>query len=400
MMLPFQNSALLRCLTLSTPLLLGSALAGSPGLLAYLKNGQVWVQSGGQAAWEVPGSVGALLLDVSADGTLAFLTGPKGTRLEAERVPPLKLWLSRPGYTRSVALNTVPSGAPGSASARWLSWQGGLLLAGTDQGTVGWNVAARRVLGPDQVPLLASVSASGDVTVTSGSVASPSDPGALLYGPGARPGTELYTWRQPEPLLHALAQAGGGLEAFRRALDPGVQRDAANWAGTAPQVTRDGSSVYFASNVGAGLGNAGETASVVFRADVTRLTVQALGWLGVLRGVVQEVMPSPDGRRLLILMTRQRGGQPDALVYVADLVSRSVREVAHSAAPAGRRTVVDSACWLADSGRVALSVAYPEQEAAGAVPSPQAATLFIRDVAGRQIGPGVAGATSVTCGPA
>lgn len=394
--------AAVRCLTLSVPLLLGSALARSPGLLAYLKSGQVWVQPDGQAARVLPGSAGALLLDISADGTLAFLSGPPGTRLDTDRVPPLKLFLSQPGYTHSTPLNAVVRGAPGTVAARWLAWQGEVLLAGTDQGTVGWNVAARRVLGPAQVPALASVSASGEVTAVSGTVASSAQPGVLLYGPGARPGTEVFDWQRPEPLLRALEQSAGSVKDVRRTLDPRVWKDAVNWAGTAPQVTRDGTRVYFASNVGTGLGTAGETLSVVFRTDVTDLKVQALDWLGVLRGSVQEVTPSPDGRRLLIVMTRQRSGQPDSLLYVADLGSRSVRELAHSTAPAGRLTLLDSACWLADSRRVALSVAYPTLQEltakSSAVVSPPSA-LIVRDVTGRQLGPRVPGVTSVTCAP-
>ncbi|MFD1732252.1 LpqB family beta-propeller domain-containing protein [Deinococcus malanensis] len=125
-------------------------------------------------------------------------------------------------------------------------------------------------------------------------------------------------------------------------------------------MTPDGRRVYFASNVGWGVGSAGSTTSAIFEVEVTNVRVRALGWLGTFSGIVQDVRPSPDGKRLLIVLTRHVSNmEVQTLVYTADSASRQLRELVRVDAGKGRLSVLDSACWLADSRHVALSVAYP-----------------------------------------
>lgn len=386
-------------------MLAGAALAAPPapaGRLAYLRGGWAWVQSRpGAAPVRVPNSRGAALLDLSpVDGALTFLTGPAGAGVPGQEAPPLKPYLSRPPYTAS-----LPWGGP--LRARWLAWAGDgrHVLVGTDRGTLTSDVQIRRGFVPDPSPPFASTSRDGEVTAVRGSVASPEDVGVLLYGPGARPGTEVFTRRLPQNLMRALkASPQPALRKFLSDLDPRAQADDANWTVTAPQVTADGRHVYFASNVGSGVGSAGTTTSVVFEVDVAAVTVRALGWLGPLAGSVLEVRPSPDGERLLVLVSRHTSNAGvTTLAYSADLRAKTAREVLNSSASRGTLAVLDSACWLADSRHLALSAAYPRpdelNEKNGFEPPTAAYTLFVKDAAtGAAVGR-VPGARGVACGP-
>lgn len=388
-----------------------AAPAGPTGRLAYLRNGLVWVEGRpGQAARQVPNSRGAVLLDLSpTDGTLAFLTGPPGTSVFADKVPPLTPFLSKPPYTRSVPWSAlVPDPALRAVRARWLTWEddGRNLVVGTDTGTLAWKVSTGQSFIPNQSTLYQSTSRNGNVTAMLGSVQSPDDVGVLLYGPGARPGTEVFTRRQPGNLMTALRAAPQpAIRRFLADLDPRAQADDVSWTVTSPEVTPDGKRVYFASNAGWGVGSAGTTTSAVFELDVATLKLRVLGWLGTFAGSVQGVMPSPDGGKLLILLARHdSNAQINTFVYAADLGHKTVRELAVTAAPRGTLSVLDSACWLADSREVALSVAYPRpgdlNEKNGFEPPAGAYTLFVKDTGSGKTLSRVPGATRVSCGPA
>lgn len=158
--------------------------------------------------------------------------------------------------------------------------------------------------------------------------------------------------------------------------------------------------MYFASNAGWGVGSAGSTTSAVFEVDVATVGVRALGWLGTFAGSVMEVTPSPDGGRLITLARHTSHAQSDTLVYAADLRTKTVRELALSGAP----SVLDSACWLADSRHVALSVAYPRpgslNEQNGFEPPASAHTLLVKETGNGKTVHRTPGATGVSCGPA
>lgn len=387
-----------------------SAVAAPTGQLAYLKGQAVWVESrSGQAARQVPNSRGAVLLDLSpADGTLAFMTGPEGTDIHAAKVPSLQPWLSRPPYTKSVLLKSlVPGPTFTTVRARWLTWEGHgqALIAGGDGGNAGWNLVKRKTFLPNQSALYQSTSSDGEVTATLGSVQSPGDVGVLLYGPGARPGTEVFSQRLPGNLMKALKAAPQpAVRRFLNDLDPKAQADEVNWTVTSPQVTRDGRRVYFASNVGYGVGSAGTTTSAVFEVDVSEVQVRALGWIGTFAGSVLSVMPSPDGARLLILVAQHdSNAQVNTFAYMADLKGKVVRELAARSAPKGTLTVLNSACWLADSRHVALSVAYPRPDDLSPknsfAPLAGAHTLLVKEVGSGKTVHRVQGATRVACGP-
>ncbi|BDP43957.1 hypothetical protein DAETH_39260 (plasmid) [Deinococcus aetherius] len=380
------------------------------GRLAYLKDGVAWVEGQpGSALRPVPNSRGSVLLDLSpVDGTLAFLTGPPGTNIHAAEVPPLKPFLSAPPYTGSVPLTSlVPGPTFATVRARWLRWEGDghALIAGTDEGNAGWNTTKRKTFLPNQSALYQSTSRNGAVTALLGSVQSPEDVGVLLYGPGARPGTEVFTRRHPENLMNALRAAPEpGIRKFLGDLDPRAQADDVSWTVTAPKVTQGGGRMYFASNAGYGVGSAGTTTSAVFEVDVRTLRLRVLGWLGTLAGSVLEVLPSPDGGHLLVLLARHdSNARVDTFVYAADLGRRSVRELAVASAPKGTLSILDSACWLADSRQVALSVAYARpqdlNEKNGFEPPAGAYTLFVKDAGSGKTLRRVSGATGVTCGP-
>ena len=387
-----------------------AAPAGAAGQLAYLKGGAAWIERvPGQTARPVPNSLGAVLLDLSpTDGTLAYLTGPPGASVVSDKVPPLKPWLSRPPYIKSVPLSAaVPGPTSNTVRARWLTWEGNghALIAGTDEGNVGWNLDRQRTFLPNQSALYQSTSRDGEVTAMLGSVQSPDDVGVLLYGPGARPGTELFTRRLPQNLLRALKNAPQpAIRRFVSELDPHAQADDVNWTVSAPQVSRDGRRVYFASNAGYGVGSAGTTTSAVFEVDVSEVQVRALGWLGTFSGSVQSVLPSPDGRKLLILLARHTSNaQITTFAYVADLTRQTVRELIAARAPKGTLSVLNSSCWLADSQRIAVSVAYPRPENLnrqnGFEPPASAYTLLVQDAGSGRIEHRVPGATGVACGP-
>ena len=385
------------------------AAPGAVGPFAYLKGGAAWVvRTPGFAARPVPNAQGAALLSFSPKGTLAFLTGPAGVKLHAQTVPALRPWLSRPPYTRSEPLSAlVPGKASTGLRARWLRWSGGqTLIAGGDDGTLGWNLTTRSTFRPGVAAQFQSSSADGDVTAALGSIRSPDDVGVLLYGPGARPGTEVFSRRLPETLMRALKAAPQpDIRAFLRDLDAHQQAEDRNWTVTTPQVTRGGQRVFFASNAGYGVGSAGRTSAVIFQVDVDEVRLQALGWLGVLSGSVQNVLPSPDGRRLLIVMQRgESSAQVSASVVVADLDRKTRRELVATGTPPGTLAVLDSACWLADSRHVALSVAYPRPGDLGPhnsfTPPAAAHTLLVRDAASGAAVHRVLGATGVACGPA
>lgn len=387
------------------------ALAAPRDTLAYLKGGSVWVEvRPGQGARQLPGSEGAVLLDLSpTSGTVAFLTGPAGAGVTGERVPPLMPFLSKAPYTLSISLSRlVPDPSVKTVRARWLMWEGDgrNLVVGTDAGTVAWDLVKRRTFTPNQTPLYQRTSRDSEVTVTSGSVQSTDEPGVLLYGPGARPGTEVFTLSQPQNLMTALsAQPQATMRAFRRDLDPQAQRDAANWVTTPPQVTSDGKHVYFASNVGYGVGSAGTTTYAVFEVDVASVKVRSLGWLGTFSGQVLEVLPSPDGGKLLILVSRHiSNAQVPVSAYVADLKRQAVRELVMADAPRGHTSFVSGVCWLADGQHLALSVAYPRpqdlKEANGFEPGTREYTLLVKDATSGQVVARVPGATQPACGPA
>ncbi|WP_189011481.1 hypothetical protein [Deinococcus malanensis] len=385
-----------------------SAAAAPTGRLAYLKGGAAWVESTpGQAARQVPESRGAVLLALSpTDGALAFLTGPQGTNIHAEKVPPLRPWLSRPPYTKSVLLNSlVPGPTFTTVRARWMTWDGHALIVGTDGENAGWNLVKRKTFLPSQSALYQSTSRNGEVTATLGSVQSPDDVGVLLYGPGGRPGTEVFTRRLPENLLGTLKTAPQpAIRRFLADIDPRAQADDVSWTVTSPRVTRDGRQVYFASNAGYGVGSAGTTTSAIFAVDVREVRLRVLGWMGTFEGSVLDVVPSPDGGKLLILLARHdSNAHVNTYAYVADLGRKTMRELIVGSAPKGTLTVLNSSCWLADSRHVALSVAYPRPEALTRVndftPPPGAHALVVKESASGRAVSRVAGATGVACGP-
>jgi hypothetical protein len=229
--------------------------------------------------------------------------------------------------------------------------------------------------------------------------------GVLLYGPGARPGTEVFSRKLPRNLTQALKAAPQpAIRQFLKGLGARAQADDVNWTVTRPQVTRDGRRVYFASNAGWGVGSAGSTTSAVFEVDVETVKLRVLGWLGTYPGNVLEVRPSPDGRRLLMVVARHTSNaNVTTLVYAADLARQSVRELVGVSAPKGTQPVLDSACWLADSRNVALSVAYPrpgDLNRQNGFELPAAAyTLVVQDAASGKVLHRVPGATGVACGP-
>lgn len=392
-----------------TLLAASSAALAAPGAFAYLKGGAAWVvRPPGFTARPVPNAQGAALLSFSPGGTLAFLTGPAGVKLHAPSVPVLRPWLSRAPYTRSEPLSAlVPGNAATGLRARWLRWSGEqTLIAGGDDGTVGWNLTTLSTFNPGVAAQFQSSSADGDVTAALGSIRSPDDVGVLLYGPGARPGTEVFSRRLPDNLIRALKAAPQPeIRAFVRDLDPRQQAEDRNWTVTTPQVTRSRQRGFFASNAGYGVGSAGRTSAVIFQVDVDEVRLQALGWLGVFSGSVQEVLPSPDGRRLLILLHRgESSARVSASVIVADLDRKTRRELVATGAPTGTLPVLDSACWLADSRHVALSVAYPRPADLGPqnsfMPPAAAHTLLVKDATSGAAVHRVPGATGVACGPA
>ncbi|MBB5364163.1 hypothetical protein [Deinococcus humi] len=380
------------------------------GSLAYLKGGTAWVESrASQGPRQVPNSRGAVLLTLSpTDGTLAFMTGPAGADISSEKVPPLRPWLSKPPYTKSVLLSSVVPGPTfTTVPARWLRWEGDghALIAGSDGGNAGWNLAKRKTFLPNQSALYQSTSRDGAVTATLGSVQSPDDVGVLLYGPGARPGTEVFTRRLPQNLMQALKAAPQpSIRKFVGALDPRAQADDVSWTVTSPQVTRDGRRVYFASNAGYGVGSAGTTTSAIFEVGVGEVKLRVLGWLGTFAGSVLDVLPSPDGGKLLILLQRHDSNvQVNTFAYIADLGQKTVREVIAGSAPKGTLTMLNSSCWLADSRHVALSVAYPRpddlNQENGFEPPASAYSLLVKEAGTGKTLRRVPGATGVDCGP-
>ncbi|THF68175.1 hypothetical protein E7T06_17735 [Deinococcus sp. Arct2-2] len=387
--------------------------AASPevaGQFAYFRGGTLWIASRpGQPAQQVANSRGAVLQALSpVDGTLAFMTGPGGTDIHAQRVPPLRPWLSRAPYAKSVLVSSVVPGPTfTTVRARWLRWEGDghALIAGSDGGNAGWNLVKHKTFLPNPSALYQSTSRSGQVITMLGSVQSPADVGVMLYGPGARPGTEVFTRRLPRNLMAALRDAPQpAIREFLGDLDPRAQADDVSWTVTSPQVTRDGQRVYFASNAGYGVGSAGTTTSAVFEADVREVKLRALGWLGTFVGSVLEVTPSPDGKKLLILVARHdSNAQINTFAYVADLGHKNVRELIVAQAPQGTLTVLNSSCWLADSRTVALSVAYPYPEdlnpKSGFEPAASGHTLFVKDAENGKTLHRVPAATGVTCGP-
>ncbi|WP_412027547.1 hypothetical protein [Deinococcus yunweiensis] len=400
-----RRRVLTAALTLGATLGLADAASG----VAYLKGGEVWVASSRTAVpARVPGSRGAALLAVSpASGTLAFLTGPAGADVNADPAPLLTPFLSKRPYTVTAALSTlVPDRALARLRARWLTWEGDgrALIAGTDTGTVGWNLVTHRSFVPNQTPLYQTTSKDGDVTAALGSIQSPDDPGVLLYGPGARPGTEVFSRRLPADLFTALRR-DPSLRAFTRQLDPQAQAQDANWVVTPPQVTRDGRRVYFATNAGWGVGSGGTTTLAVFQVNVGDVTLKALGWLGTFAGSALNVLPSPDGTALLLLKTRHVSNAEVSMTgEIAQLSSKTRRTLTPLTAPAGLITVPGGACWLADGQHVAISVAQVRPESLTAAtsftPPTSSFTLLVIDIRSGQVVQRIPGGTQPACLPA
>lgn len=400
-------SQTLRFPALALATLLGGALAAPSDTFAYLRAGWAWVHSGTGPPVRVPGSQGALLLDLSpTSGTLAFTTAPAGARLGTERAPAQRPLLSAPPYTATLPLSQrVPDPALSTVRARWLRWDGDgrSLVAGTDAGTLGWNLARRQSFVPNQSALDQTASLDGEVTAMTGSVQSPDEPGVLLYGPGARPGTEVFTRSQPQPLMKALrAQPLPTIQRFLKDLDPRAQADDASWVVTPPQVTRDGRHIYFASNAGWGVGSGGSTTFALFEVGVNEVSLQALGWLGTLSGSALDLLPSPDGRQLLILLARHISNlHTPTRAYLADLHARTVRELRAVTPPAGHSSVLSGACWLGDSQRLVLSVAQPRPQDLKAgndfLPLASEYRLLVLRAADGSVVSHVPGATSPTC---
>ncbi|MFC3831638.1 MULTISPECIES: hypothetical protein [Deinococcus] len=409
---PGPRPATRRPLLLTTTLLLAacSAATAAPSAgVAYVKGGEVWVTAGpAPSARRVPGTRGTVLLAASpVGGTLAVLTGPAGADVNADRAPLLTARLSRRPYTSTALLSTVvPDAALSRLPARWLTWSddGRTVLAGTDAGTRGWNVATRRALGVSATLWPPSTSLDGDVTAGIGSVASPDEPGVLLYGPGARPGTEVFSRSAPGNLMAALRREPA-LRTFTEGLDPRAQAQDASWVVTPPRVTRDGQRVYFATNAGWGVGSGGSTTSAVFQVGVRDVALRALGWLGTFSGSALELLPSPDGTALLLLHTRHTSNaEVSTAVSVADVAARTRRPLTALAAPAGRVTVLAGTCWLADGRHVALSAAQVNPATLSAatafVPPVSAFTLLVVEARTGRVVQRVPGATQPACLPA
>lgn len=107
---------------------------------------------------------------------------------------------------------------------------------------------------------------------------------------------------------------------------------------------------------------------------------------------------------MLILLTRHVGhvGTP-ALASAADPRAKTRRELKVVTLPPGRTSVVHGACWLADSGLLALSVAHPRPGNLTAAHqflprSVEYALLMLRTVDSQVISR-VSGAAGPACGP-
>ncbi|MFD1732251.1 hypothetical protein ACFSC4_16115 [Deinococcus malanensis] len=217
----------MKCRLLAFVMLMSFGAQAAPlGTLAYLRAGAAWVEvQPGKGARQIPDSAGARLLAVSpTSGAVAFMAASSTSGAPAAQLPSLRPFLSQRPYTVSQPLDRlVPDSALKTVRARWLTWEGDgrNLIAGTDAGTVAWDLVHRKRFIPNQTPGYQSTSQDGDVTAAPGTLRSPDEPGVLLYGPGARPGTELFSVRETGPLMAALrTQPQTGLSQFLAQLDP------------------------------------------------------------------------------------------------------------------------------------------------------------------------------------
>jgi hypothetical protein len=215
----------------------------------------------------------------------------------------------------------------------------------------------------------------------------------------------VFTTGRPEPLLAAL-RAQAGLPGVRDFLASGadLRRDRGNWATSEPAVSPDGEAVYFASNVGIGMGASGNTSFVVFKADTARTRVIALGKLGPIDGRVPKLAVSPDGRRLLVATSRHSSAVENPVyLYAVDLVTQKATELVMSDPRArGRTSLVDGFCWLPDSRFVAVSAAYYTTYDAIHKPDFELRdadyTLYVKDASTSKTLRRVEGARAPSCG--
>ncbi len=180
--------------------------------------------------------------------------------------------------------------------------------------------------------------------------------------PGTGQERTLFSVGRPQPLFAALknARRPDKLSDVTNT-DPELWRSSRNWQIGAPALSPDGATVFFATNLGGGMGASANTSFCFFAANVKTGSLSVLSRLGVFFGRVPvECQVSPDGKRLLFLLSQHSSAvENPVFAHVADLLTQQSREILRAEPERKRQAnLTDGAAWSPEGRYVAVSNLY------------------------------------------
>lgn len=327
-------------------------------------------------------SLSAFALSPAA-GALLLFSAPDASPAPSEHhVPPLLLL--PPAYTKPQAL---PPALQQAALTRALwSGNGKTLFLASKQG--GWQ------LTPGSAQLrkmpIAAQTASQDGSVVVGSNVEGN--AIIAYWPETGKRRVLFTAAHPQPLFQALREAKYPAKVKDlQDTDSELSKDLNQWQVGAPALMPDGKRVFFAANMGGGMGAAGNTTFCFFVANTDTGKLAVLSKAGSFFGrIPDECQVSPDGLRLGFFVSIHDSAIDNRRLFtVIDLLPQTTQELMYSDGNHKDETnLTEGFCWSPDSRYVALSALYYRVEDVMKhdtwEPKPDDFDLWIKDVMTRK----------------
>lgn len=222
----------------------------------------------------------------------------------------------------------------------------------------------------------------------------------------------LLAWKKPAPLLAALKKSAypKKVSDLLGAYDPDLAKEERNWANGGMSFSRDGKTLFFASNAGTASGASGNTTFAYFAGDTSTGKLLPLSKVGAEFGRIPHIAQvSPDGQRFMYGSSAHSSAIDNPVfidsVYLPTQVDTTILSVPVKG-PLDSN-LEDGTAWSPDSRFIAVSAYFYNQEALGKLyeanpnmsdVSPSKFTLTIRDARTGKVLKSIAGATRPTWG--
>ena len=348
----------LAALLLAVALLPAVAPAAPNGHLGLILNGDAVVETlPSGTVKKLPHGGNARVMALAPAGTAAYFVAPAGSRasfMDSESVAMLG-YLSTAPYRTSWPLPAVVQ----NQGVDGLTWNNGgntLSIQG-DKVTGTYNLATKTFRpGAGNSPAPTTKGNWEDVSTEKAIIVRSRKTGRRLV---------VFSTDHPEPLFAAVraARHAGHVKDLTEQIDPTLWKEANNWALGNVVFAADGSRLFFASNVGNGMGAAGNTTFGLFAYDLLKGRLAVLSGLGAQFGRIPSIFElSPDDAHLLMVVSVHDSALDNSsYATVIDLLTQKSREVLTNVPEANAGTnFFSGACWSPDGKYLAISAYFFE----------------------------------------